>query len=380
MNTAIFRLQLFKVSEPFIALQALAFEKYHPVFVGQSLWGVAPNGAEFLTSHENAPRLLRGLSQIFPRADQRLTQELQKRKIGLIHAHFAIDAIYALPYATRLNVPLVTTLHGFDVTRTDKSLLMSCRPALINAALRRQNLQRSGDMFVCVSEHIKRAALLKGYPVEKLTVHYIGTDTKKYVPLDSRDHTEKYLVHVARLTEKKGTIFLLRALARIVPTNPSIKLKIVGDGPLRGELENEARQLGLSGHVTFLGARPFEETQNLIANAYAVVLPSITASNGDTEGLPMVTKEAGAFGQPLVVTDSGGIAEAVIDGKTGFIVPEKNVEALADRIERLLRDPDMARQIGLNARAHIEENFNVQKQSAKLERIYDEVIRRFQES
>ena len=369
----IFRMQLFKVSESFITQQAIAFERYEPVFVGQSHWGPAPTGYRSISSHEGVSRWMRALSQIVPREAGR-SRPLASLAPAILHAHFAVDAVYALPLARKLRIPMLATLHGFDVTRRDRSLLMSCRPALVNAVLWRHHLWAQCERFLCVSEHIRRAAIAKGFPKNKLGVHHIGTDTSARTPAPERCPGLGKIIHVARLTEKKGTVFLIRAMAKIAGAHPDAHLTIIGEGPLRTSLESEVSALGLGGKVSFMGARPFEETQRWISGADMLALPSITASNGDTEGLPMVTKEAGALGIPLVVTDSGGIAEAVMDGKTGYVVPEKDVEALADRLGRLLRDPKMARQMGDRARAHIEEHFTLEKQSAKLERIYDELL------
>ncbi len=376
MRVIVFRLQLFKISESFIENQVKAFPRYKPLFVGQSLFGPVPKGYQAITTLAGAPRLCRAIDQIIP-TDHGLEERLRPYAPGIVHAHFAVDAVYALPLAKTMGLPLVTTLHGFDVSRSDPTLLASCRPALVNSVLHRKRLQRSGDAFICVSNFIRDAALKKGYPEDKLIVHYIGTDTEAFRPAPPDERKAKTLVHVARLTEKKGTIYLIRALARLKAVHPDLRLDIVGDGPLRRSLEEKTAELGLSDMVEFLGARPFVETQTIIARAAVLVLPSITASNGDAEGLPMVTLEAGAFGVPVVASDTGGISEAILDGRTGLIAKEKDVDALADCIDRLLSRPEMARRMGENARAHIVEHFNIRKQSRKLEAIYDEVIRKY---
>jgi glycosyltransferase involved in cell wall biosynthesis len=372
---AIYRMQMFKVSEPFIEQQARAFKRYTPLFVGQSFFGTAPSAFESIASHQGLPRWVRAARQIFP-ADQGIAQRLRRYEPQILHAHFAVDAVYALPIARRLKIPLVTTLHGFDVTRRDASLLASCRPALVNSVLWRRSLQKSGDHFICVSDFIRRAALQKGYDPQKLTVHYIGTDVDLKKPQQLEQAQRKNIIHVARLTEKKGTVFLLRAMSKLRADFKSAHLLIVGEGDLRHALEQEVSALGIAAQVTFVGAKPFAETQELISQASMLILPSITASNGDAEGLGVVTQEAAAYAVPVVVTDSGGIAEAVIDGKTGFVVPEKDIGALAERMARLLRQPEMARHMGLQARAHVEAHFDIKKQSAKLETIYDDVIER----
>lgn len=363
----IFRLQLFKPSETFIPAQASQLRRYEPVYVGRKLFG-DPGGARVILPEQGRIGMLR---QVLLR-DMSGYGALAAVRPALIHAHFAIDAVYALPLARRLGVPLVTTLHGFDVTRADTDLLRSGSPALVNGVAFRRALQRRGAVFLCVSEFIRQAALARGFPEEKLRLHYIGIDTAGIAPREGPGE-EGLIVHVARLVEKKGTTYLLQALARIAPRLPAARLAIIGDGPLRAALEAEAARLGISDRVSFLGMRPNAEVLDWDARAAVKAVPSVTAADGDREGLPTVITETAARGVPVVGFDSGGIAEAVVHGRTGLLAPERDVAGLAAHLERLLTDPALRQTMGRAARARTESEFDIARQTAKLEDIYDEV-------
>lgn len=368
-HLAIFRLQLFKPSETFIAAQASQLRRHRPIYVGRKLFG-DPGRARVILPEQGRIGMLR---QVLLR-DMSGYDALTAERPALIHAHFAIDAVYALPLVRRLGVPLVTTLHGFDVTRTDAALLRSGSPAWINGVVFRRALQRRGAVFLCVSEFIRQAALARGFPEEKLRLHYIGIDTADIAPREGTGE-DGLIVHVARLVEKKGTIYLLQALARIAPRLPAARLAIIGDGPLRAALEAEAARLGIADRVSFLGMRPNAEVLDWDARAAVKAVPSITAADGDREGLPTVITETAARGVPVVGFDSGGIAEAVVHGQTGLLAPERDVAGLAAHLERLLSDASLREVMGRAARARAESEFDIARQTAKLEDIYDDVCR-----
>jgi glycosyltransferase involved in cell wall biosynthesis len=175
--------------------------------------------------------------------------------------------------------------------------------------------------------------------------------------------------------EKKGTIYLLRALAQLRERHPDARLAIVGEGPLRPTLEAEAKSLGIADRVTFLGRRPNTEVLDIVRSAALMAVPSVVASNGDAEGLPIVNMEASALGVPVVGFDSAGISEAVEHGKTGFLAPERDVAGLARHVDTLLGNEELRRTMGQAARALAVREFDQTRQTEKLEDIYDDVLR-----
>lgn len=371
----IFRHQLFKISEPFITQQAEALVHFHPIYVGRNLVGPPPiaSGARALTlsSRQRTRRAL--LWHVVTRDPRPLRRLLNGLSPSLIHAHFGVEGVYALPLARSLGVPLVTTLHGFDVTVTRRALYTSGSVSWANYGLFRRELASEGNLFICVSEFIRRQALAAGFPAERTVVHYIGIDAHAITP-GTHGEESPVILHVARLVEKKGTEYLLQAFARIHRDHPSAVLVVVGDGPRRKMLEALARELGLGARVRFTGALAHADVMALMKTAAAFVLPSVQASTGDAEGLGMVLLEAAATGLPVIGTVNGGIPEAIDDETTGYVVPEKNIIELADRIDRLLRDPSLRQWMGQRGREMVAERFDLGRQTAELERMYRAVL------
>jgi colanic acid/amylovoran biosynthesis glycosyltransferase len=301
-----------------------------------------------------------------------LRRALAERRTALLHAHFGVEGVYAIETARALRVPLVTTLHGFDVTVSKSQLLASKKISWVNYVAWRRTLFSEGAVFICVSEHIRRRAVEWGYPAERIVVLPIGVDVESIQPAGFAETPR--ILHVARLVEKKGTSDLLRAFADVRTAVPDAELVIVGDGPLRASLEGLARDLGVAAAVRFLGVQKHSETLRWLNRSRLLCLPSTTASNGDQEGLGMVLLEAGAAGKPVVGTDHGGIPEAVEDGSNGFLVPERDAAALADRLLAMLSDPQLCERFGKAGREMVVERFNLRRQTEKLESLYRTLI------
>ena len=271
-----------------------------------------------------------------------------------------------LPLARALGVPLITHLRGYDVTRSRAALIGSGRPTWIRYALGRGRLMREGDLFLAVSDALRDRAVALGYPAERTLTHYNGVDLDRFQP-GGAPREPGLVLHVGRLVEKKGTRLLIEALAG----RGGARLVVIGEGPLRRALERQARAAGVD--ARFLGALPADEVAAWMRRAALLAAPSLTAGDGDAEGLPNVVVEAAASGLPVVATIHSGIPEAVADGKTGFLVPEGDPGALAERLAILLGSADLRREMALAARRLAEERFDRARLTARLEAIYDRV-------
>ena len=374
-DVIIFRHQLFKVSEPFITQQAQQLQHFSPLYLGRNRFGPAPEGTKHLAL-EDLPEwgsFYRQLWQVLSRDPSLYMKLLKEKTPKLIHAHFGVEGLYVLPLAKRLNIPLVTTFHGFDATTSVSALLRSRAPSWMNYALFRRNLAKHGDLFICVSEYIRQKVIQLGFPEERTCVHYMGIDTQAIQPRDPSLET-RTLLHVARLVEKKGTEYLIRAFSEVAIKDRDVQLIIIGDGPLKLSLIQLRDSLGLTERIQFLGAQPHEVVLQIIQKAAALVLPSVTAKSGDAEGLGMVLLEAAATGVPVIGTLHGGIPEAIVDGQTGYLVPERDVYQLADRIIYLLEDNTKRQQMGQQSRMLMENNFDIRKQTVLLENFYKQVL------
>ena len=372
-QVGVFRLQLFKPSETFILNQTAAYSRWKPVFLGRVRHGPGPPGAEAALPKRG---VLTSLAPMLTRNPAPYVRSLGGRRPDILHAHFAVDGVYAAPLARRLDIPLVTTLHGFDVSTSDAALLASGRAPLIQAVLWRRRLQARGQLFVAVSSSLREQAVAKGFPAERTRTLPIGIDPQRLAP-DGRLPEPGLVAHVGRLVEKKGTAILLRAFSLLAARRPDARLEIVGDGPLRARLEQAVRRLGIGDRVAFHGTLPQAETLEVMRRASVVAVPSVTARSGDCEGLPTVVLEAAALARPVVASHSGGIAEAVEDGATGFTIPERDAGGLAARIGLLLDDPETARAMGAAARRRMQTQFDVRTQTARLEDWYDEMVDRW---
>ena len=370
MNTVVFRMQLFKPSETFIVEQSAAVSTSNVLLMGRALFGPADARLRYF-----CPKLSRAETLRMVVAGDVSSFLPSVRQFGgeLLHAHFSIDGLYAQAIAKRLDLPCVTTLHGFDVTTQRIELMKSGRPSLIRYALFQQRLKNECKTFICVSDFIKNRAVRAGFPEARLQKHFIGLDVDTFKPV-LHESESLTLVHVARLVEKKGTSYLIRAFAEVAKRIPELRLNIIGDGPLLPELRVLARELGVESSVSFLGALPHAEVRRQLGQSTVLVLPSVTAANGDAEGLGMVLLEAAAMGVPTVATRHGGIPEAVRDGETGILVAERNVEELADAIYLLLRDEGLRGRMGAQARQMVERDFDIAKQSRALEGIYQAAL------
>jgi len=374
-TVGIFRNQLFKGSEVFIQQQAEALQCFDKCYIGRRLIGTKPEGsvACVLNEHGNVYGKLAEMVNAITTSQLPYQSVLKSQPLDLIHAHFAIDGLYALKLAQKKGIPLVTTLHGFDVTVSNKDLLASRSPAWINYLLHQHKVKSQGDKFICVSDFIARQALQHGFPESKIIQHYIGIDVNKYQPRAKEDD-QGIILHVARLVEKKGTAVLINAVKQVKVSNPDVKLVIIGEGPLLDGLKAQVTSLGLDQTVTFTGALPHVDVMAWMRKASMLVLPSITAKTGDAEGLGMVLLEAAVTGVPVIGTQHGGIPEAIIDEQTGFLVKERDDKQLAERISFLMKDEHKRFEMGKNARIFISEKFNLSKQTIKLEKIYQELI------
>ena len=356
-TVAVFRAPLFNASETFVRAHLAGLRRYRPVAVGLVAKGESDMPRFLLSTSERLALTLLGRAG---GAASRLRAEAP----ALVHAHFGTDGLLALPIAERLAVPLVVTLHGHEVSRTRARMLASGRLSWMRYALLKRRLIERGGLFLAVSEAIRDRALAAGFPAERVITHPNGVDTAFFRP--SGEPPEAGLIlHVGRLVEKKGTAALLDAVAG----TEGARLVIVGEGPLRASLERRARRLGVE--ARFTGALPPAEVLGWMQRAWLLAAPSITAGDGDAEGLPTVLCEAAAAGLPVVATRHSGIPEVVSEGETGLLSPERDVGLLARNLSLLLASPRMRESLAAAARLRALDRFDLARQTERLEGYYD---------
>ncbi|WP_075185475.1 glycosyltransferase [Teredinibacter haidensis] len=376
LKVVVFRCQLFKLSESFIANQARVFRKFKAFYVGRACF--SDSKVDFGDSVITLEPLsfIKNVLFVLSMRSKYLLDSVARLSPNIIHAHFGVDALYALNISKRLGVPLVVTFHGFDATATRKALFRSLKPAWINYALFRSRLKTEAELYICVSDFIRSKVLALGLLADKSVTHYIGIDIDRTYLRKQRNNADKVtILHVARLTEKKGTQYLLEAISLLDGDN--FELIVVGDGPLRAELEAQIKINNLAGKVRLLGALDNHAVLQWMKKADIFCLPSVTAKSGDTEGLPITILEAFVYMMPVVATNHAGIPEAVLDGENGFLVPERDANKLAEKLKILIDSPVKRVEMGLKARETVEKKFDIEKQSKKLEAIYSLVIENY---
>ena len=356
----IFKETLLPASETFILAQMTALTRHQPRLVGLEpvTSGLAiPEDSLLLSRRPSPAASLR--AKLYRRTGTAPWLYREARRYGprLVHAHFASGGRTAMHLARALRVPLIVTLHGSDVTvRGDRNNY--------------RELGKEAALFLCVSEFIRSQAMEAGLPAEKLVVHAIGIDCALCAAAQPAQHSQTVLF-VGRLVEKKGCGTLLRAMQTVQQQNPAAGLVVIGDGPLRAKLESLAAALKV--RFEFRGSQPNEVVRQQLQEARLLCVPSVTARNGDSEGFGMVFAEAQAMGVPVVSTHHGGIPEAVEDGVTGLLVPERDHDALAEALLTLLGDQPKWQRFSDAGRARVAERFDLQRQTAALEDLYESI-------
>ncbi len=301
---------------------------------------------------------------------------LRQERPSLLHAHFGPEAVSANPIARALRVPMVVTLHGYDIT-IDRDWWESGKGGGEMRSYPRRLLRiatQPETHFIAVSDAIKARAIAYGIAPDKVTTIPIGVDVTRFTP-GSVPFSERRprVLFVGRLVEKKGCGHLLRAMAVVRARLPDAELVVAGDGPLRAELEKLSGELG--GGVRFMGALPPERVKSELDAARVFCLPSVRAANGDAEGFGLVLLEAQAAGVPVVSSALGGAREGILHGESGYRVEEGDVEGLADRLSELLARPGKAAAMGAAARRFVCARFDIRDCTRNLERHYNQLAR-----
>jgi len=207
-------------------------------------------------------------------------------------------------------------------------------------------------------------------PADKIEVIHNGIDVNKFKPeirstQNSVPSTSFKIGVIGRLEEQKGHRYLLKAISLLNGKFNNVKFLIAGDGSLKKELIDSAERLEISDKVEFLGYR--ENIKELISEIDLVVLPSLY------EGLPLIALETGAMGKPIIVTNVDGSPEAVINEKTGIVIPPKDEDSLKNALEELLDNKGLLLEYGRNAQKFIREEFDIKKQVEKTEKLYKDI-------
>ena len=291
---------------------------------------------------------------------------------SIIHSHYLTDATLFHPFTKRLKVPKLISCYGYDVSVISKKLGVFVKWYY-------RNIFKEYDLVLAMTDEMKKDLLGLGCPESKLRVHYHGIDTKKFdVARENRKMDDVYrFLTIASLYEVKGHLTVLKALVRFMADHPLIRIKyqIVGDGPNREALLDYINMNGLNEVVILHAAvRHGPEFNKYLKEAHVFLHPSITTKQNDKEGIPGAIVEAMASGLPVISTFHGGIPSVIKNGETGFLVAERDHNAIASKLSLLYNDGKLRRTIGENAKRHAVDNFDLYAKAEELEVIYSSLL------
>ncbi|MGG6295107.1 glycosyltransferase [Leptolyngbya sp. AN02str] len=278
---------------------------------------------------------------------------LDKGPYDIVHSQFGTQGFVGM-CLTRLMAPQakhVTTFRGYDISTYVQE----------HGADSYAELFHAGDLFFANCEFFRQRAIQLGCDPDKIFVHQSGLDLRKF-PFVVRSRPSERGVHLTttgRLVEKKGIEYAIRAVAQLLLTYPDLRYRIIGDGSLRETFQQLIETLQIGHAVQLLGWKNEQEIADILHDTDIFVAPSVTARDGNQDAPVNVLKEAMAMGLPVVSTWHGGIPELVKDGVNGFLVPERNVQALVDRLQALIQCPELAKEMGRAGRHTVETEYNL---------------------
>ncbi len=346
---------------------------------GLKLLDLMINGSEFPNRSADGRRLIsvagRGvdlvLRHIFkitkqPMSDLALRRYWHRGQVDAVLAEFGQTGAQVMRACGLAQIPLIVHFHGSDAysRRWIDKYLSSYREMFTIASA-----------IVAVSRHMVEQLASLGAPRDKLFCNPCGVDTELFDGADPLSAPPTF-VAVGRFVEKKGPCLTLLAFERVFRKYSQARLVMFGDGDLLGVCRQLTRALGIEQAVSYQGVRSRLEVAVAMRQGRAFVQHSIRAAIGDAEGTPVSVLEASAAGLPVVSTRHGGIQEAVLDGETGFLVAEGDIDGMAERMIELVESPDDAAALGQRGRRHILAHYSMEKSIAALMEIIEWAIRR----
>ncbi|NVM03926.1 MAG: glycosyltransferase [Candidatus Helarchaeota archaeon] len=305
---------------------------------------------------------------------------LIKDKPDLVHAHFGPSGYDFLRLKSIFKFPLITSFYGYDLSRLPRQHS--------EWKTKYRKLFQKGDYFLVEGPYMKRCLVELGCPGENIIIQHLGINLErvKFMLRKPTENGEVYVLVVGNFREKKGIPYAVEAFGRVKQACPQLKLglTIIGGSSSasreekeKGKILRTIRKYKLNDCVKMMGYQPYPIFLRELYEHHVFLSPSIHASDGDIEGgAPVSIVEASASGMPVLSTTHCDIPEVVINGESGYLVSERNVDALAEKLEFLVSNPDMWEGMGKRGREHIKKNYSVITQVQKLEEIYDTVVKK----
>lgn len=313
-------------------------------------------------SRKFLPKLMATIVGRFP--EQALKRFLQASKVDVVLAEYGPTGVAIMDACQQANRPLVVHFHGFDAFHY---------PTLEKFETGYREMFKVAAALVVVSRDMEAQLLKLGAPKEKVFYNPYGVDTALFTG-GAPASAAPLFIAVGRFVDKKAPHLTLLAFEKVLKVCPEAQMLMIGDGELWEACKQLVRALGIRDAVQFLGPRPHREVAYMMRKARAFVQHSLVTSYGDSEGTPVAILEAGATGLPVVSTFHGGIKEIVTHGKTGFLVKERDIEAMANYMIELAKKPKLAASLGKQAQEYIRTYFSMEKSIEGLQKILESVL------
>jgi len=297
----------------------------------------------------------------------RIVLALRQLGVQAVLAEYGHMGVSLMAACAEAGVPLVVHFHGFDAYD---------RAALGGAGHSYPELFAQASAIIAVSRAMRAQLIGLGAPDDKVHVNPCGVDLDMFAAGSPQAAPATFLA-VGRFVDKKAPDLTLQAFRHVLSAVPHARLVMIGDGPLLGACQRLARIEGIDDRVEFLGVRRHAEVAQRMQAARAFVQHSVTASSGDSEGTPVAVLEAQASGLPVVSTRHAGIPDVVLDGETGLLVDEGDVDGMARAMIRLAQEPELAARMGAAGRARVEAEFSMEKSISNLWQIIQTTIQEY---
>lgn len=375
-NLLVYRSQVLPISQTFVFNQSMFLYRYKAYILGskksRETSMILPPGRVALVNEGGIKGIIwELLFKLFGILPSTIKHWLNQVNPQLIHAHFGPDGAYILPLAKKLHLPLLVSFLGTDVTLNEKI----AKKTYISFKFyyhRKFDLINYVTAVVVPSEFVKQHVIKHGFPENKIKLIHHGVDISKF----SNELCKPIwgnILFVGRLIPLKGLDYLINGIQLLREEGLNIILTVIGDGECRDFYDKMANQKLGSGYE-FLGSQPQEMVIKEMSKAHILCVPSVTMPDGTAETFGMVFVEAQAMGVPVVSFDIGGISEVVENGVTGILVQEKNVNDLANALKKVLTEPNLRNKMSVAARERAVHMFDLRKQNAELECLYDNIL------
>ena len=298
------------------------------------------------------------------KAKKKFIELVEKNKINCVLAEYGIVGAEITHVCKEHNIPLIVHFHGHDAHR--KSVLQAYKEKYLD-------MFNYASALIVVSSVMQKSLEDLGAKPEKIFFNGYGVSIESF-EFKKRNRNARNVFAIGRFVDKKAPYLLILAFQKVLETNPNYKLRIAGAGYLLETCTRMVKALKLENSIQLLGAISHEYIAKEMAEAFCYVQHSVTAFDGDSEGLPNTILEAAASGIPIVATPHAGISDVLIHKSSALLCEENNIDQLSEYLNLVIARPEYANNLAKNARTYVDNNHDLNDTLLKLEAIISRVL------